>query len=78
MAARRAAKAVKELASYVHVPLGDERFAVFPAGTKVGDKVKVGDEEVEFTNELAEKVTNPKAWASEASDDADESTPDED
>jgi hypothetical protein len=67
MAPRKTASKAKTLGSTVHLNVGDERYVVFPAGTKVGDKV--GDDE--FTADLAEKITNPKAWEAPESDDSD-------
>lgn len=50
------------LAAYVHVALENGSFHVFPAGTKVGEVVNG----VELSEELAETITNPKAWAGTA------------
>lgn len=45
------------LRTAVHVQV-DDRYQPFPAGTKVGDVVNG----IEFSEELAATVTNPKAW----------------
>lgn len=72
MATRKSASSAKKLATYVHVPIDEAGtdFVAFPAGTAVGDKVKIDGREVQFTAAVAEKITNPKAWTSEDADEA--------
>jgi hypothetical protein len=70
MAARSSARKGRELATAVHVPV-DDLYVAFPAGAKVGDKVTVNGEQVELTAELAEKITNPKAWVDDSESSAD-------